>query len=84
MSSEEQDVCANCGKPHSEHLLHDGNKCSLGSINGWFPKKLADAMSAEPSLNTVCHGCGLTYSLHTHTVCPRCFAWPSGSSRGKS
>lgn len=41
------DVCANCGKVYSDHLLHDGNKCTLGSINGWFPKKLADAFKAS-------------------------------------
>ena len=46
--STEQDVCANCEKPYGEHLLHDGNKCSLGSIMGWFPKKLADALAALP------------------------------------
>ena len=65
-----QAVCANCGKTYGEHLLHDGNKCALGSVARWFPKKLADAMNSEPSLNTVCPGCGLTYSLHTHTGCP--------------
>lgn len=78
--STEQDVCANCEKPYGEHLLHDGNKCSLGSIMGWFPKKLADALESEPSLNIVCPECGLTYSQHTATVCPRCFAWPKGKS----
>jgi hypothetical protein len=43
MASDEQDVCANCGKVFSDHLLWDGNKCTPGSINGWFPKRLADA-----------------------------------------
>ena len=38
-------TCANCGKTYGEHLLHDGNKCSLGSVMGWFPKTLADAMT---------------------------------------
>jgi len=30
----------------------------------------------EPPLGVKCHECGLVYSLHMHTVCPRCFAWP--------
>ena len=38
------EVCANCGKPYGEHLIHDGNKCSYGSITGWFPKAIADAL----------------------------------------
>lgn len=44
----EQDVCANCGKTYDEHLLWDG-KCVLGSITGWFPKKLADAIESKAS-----------------------------------
>lgn len=30
----------------------------------------------ETSLSVICHKCGETYSLHVHTVCPECFAWP--------
>lgn len=25
--------------------------------------------------------CGLTWSQHTHTVCPRCFRWPTRKSQ---
>lgn len=32
----------------------------------------------EPMLMTKCPSCGLEYSLHTATVCPKCFAWPEG------
>lgn len=39
-------VCANCGKPYDEHLLWDGNKCEPGSIAGWFPKQVADAIES--------------------------------------
>ena len=39
-----EQVCANCNKPYGDHLLHDGNKCSLGSVMGWFPKALAVTM----------------------------------------
>jgi len=45
-------TCANCGKTCGEHLLHDGNKCSLGSVMGWFPKTLADAMTDRPKPTT--------------------------------
>ncbi len=38
--------CANCGKPYRAHLLHDGNKCSPGSANAWFPGGLADVLTA--------------------------------------
>ena len=37
--------CANCAKPYRAHLLHDGNKCRPGSVAGWFPKSVADAIS---------------------------------------
>jgi hypothetical protein len=40
----EEDVCANCNKPYQDHLLWDGNKCHAGSVAGWFPKRLADAL----------------------------------------
>lgn len=39
-----EDVCANCGRYYGQHLLYDGNKCVMGSINGWFPKRLADSL----------------------------------------
>ena len=42
-----EQVCANCNKPYRAHLLHDGNKCSPGSVNGWFPKTLADAIQSS-------------------------------------
>lgn len=29
----------------------------------------------EPTLEIIC-ACGKQYSLHHHTVCPSCFAWP--------
>jgi hypothetical protein len=32
----------------------------------------------EPSLDVKCE-CGVVYSLHTHTVCPRCHAWPKAT-----
>lgn len=48
--SETIDVCANCGKPYGDHLHWDGNKCCLGSIGGWFPKKLADAITAQRTM----------------------------------
>jgi hypothetical protein len=41
----DRDVCANCGKTYDQHLLWDGNKCEPQSINGWFPKRLADAFT---------------------------------------
>lgn len=41
----DQQVCANCGKPYDQHLLWDGNKCEQGSITGWFPKQVADAIT---------------------------------------
>ena len=40
---------ANCGKPYRAHLLHDGNKCAPGSVHGWFPKSIADAI-AKPEV----------------------------------
>lgn len=39
------ELCANCGNVYQEHLLHDGNKCHVGSVNGWFPKSVADAIN---------------------------------------
>jgi hypothetical protein len=33
---------------------------------------------AEPDLVIICK-CGNSYSLHTYTVCPVCFEWPSRS-----
>ena len=30
----------------------------------------------EPELLVHCT-CGHTYSLHTYTICPECFLWPS-------
>lgn len=33
---------------------------------------------SEPSLTINCE-CGNTYSLHTATVCPRCYQWPRDS-----
>lgn len=52
----ERDVCAHCGKFYDEHLLWDGNKCSLGSINGWFPKRVADAFTASRKLAPIEEG----------------------------
>jgi len=43
--AEHEQACANCGKPYRAHLLHDGNKCALGSLTGWFPKQVADAVN---------------------------------------
>lgn len=37
-------TCANCDKPYDEHLIWDGNKCERGSINGWFPKSVANVI----------------------------------------
>ena len=44
-----EQACANCGKPYRAHLLHDGNKCAPGSVHGWFPKSIADAI-AKPEV----------------------------------
>lgn len=30
----------------------------------------------EKTLNVICK-CGHVYTLHMHTVCPRCYRWPS-------
>lgn len=38
-------LCANCHKPYADHLHHDGNKCSLESVTGWFPQQIADALT---------------------------------------
>ena len=40
-----EETCANCGRPYAQHLHWDGNKCSLGSITGWFPKTIANALT---------------------------------------
>jgi NMD protein affecting ribosome stability and mRNA decay len=35
---------------------------------------------SEPNSVTtdrVCHSCGERYSWLTHTVCPKCYAWPT-------
>ena len=36
----------------------------------------ADSMT-EPLWDVICQNCGKVYSLHTRTVCPTCFTWPT-------
>ncbi len=40
-----EQACANCGKPYRAHLLHNGNKCFPASVECWFPKSIADALT---------------------------------------
>jgi hypothetical protein len=42
-----EEACANCGKPYRAHLLHDGNKCGPGTVTGWFPGKVAEALTPD-------------------------------------
>lgn len=39
------EVCANCGRPYGDHLTWDGNKCHATGVAGWFPKRLAEAIT---------------------------------------
>jgi NMD protein affecting ribosome stability and mRNA decay len=41
---------------------------------------LAKEWKDEPLMMVRCE-CGELYTLHLHTVCPRCFKWPSQNER---
>lgn len=49
----------------------------VAEVGDWIERGLDGHcyLTDEPSLAVVCD-CGNHYSLHTHTVCLQCHAWP--------
>jgi hypothetical protein len=76
-------VCASSRAPYDGcpefRLYRPANETEQSHWDKYHDAERSEA-APEPNLEVACASCGFKFSLHMHTVCPGCFAFPKDKS----
>lgn len=62
-------------KTHAQRITRSAGHSGVFN-DGVSRKAKAPSLDEQESSLSVDCVCGTTYSLHVHTVCPKCYRWP--------